>query len=63
MKPKVKKFKVSEYRAMIGELYGAAEMFWADRLGGTLAVEVLKRACEMTGDEYVPRQKELEESY
>lgn len=59
----MKKYTPEEYREIIKDLYGAAEMFWANRIGGTEAVRILKKACEMSGEEYVPRQKELEESY
>jgi hypothetical protein len=58
-----KKFTKAEYKQMIRELYGAAELFWANRIGGTVAVAVLQKACEMTGDKYEPRPSELEESY
>jgi hypothetical protein len=63
MKTEKKKFTIAEYKQMIRDLYGVAELYWADRIGGTVAVEILQKACEMTGDKYVPRPRELEESY
>jgi hypothetical protein len=65
VKKNLRNFKKSEYRAMLKDLYTVAEMFWRNRRAGTVAVEQLKKICEMTGLEYVPGpfEKEDFESY
>lgn len=61
-KEKKKKYTSSEYRQTIEDLYGPAEMYWRKRMGGSVAAEILQKACEMMGKEYEETEYEKENS-